>query len=965
MQPAPGAGQPGAPVSPPAAAPFYPLGHPPQRPRVRRGRFLQGSPGAPVQVVAPSPSAVASWGSAQAVTLTLTPEAPVTASLPVPVANTAGDWMAAAVGWRQPAASAGVSVSVGDDAHNWWDPAGAPTADSPAAGVTRCAIWAAPAARAATTVMAAPTGHVQGLAMTVIDIAGMAPWRQDWNPGTSWVNAGQLLTLGVLTPSAMVLVVVCAASDNLAAVISGPGSGWAVLPAQTASNGTDHTADIQLNVAWRATTAAAAAAWAASAGVDFSGAIAAFVASPAAPVAANPNWPIVETEIAPGAGPATPPSQLPWVRCSARSLALTAATQGQQYTYAGLQAGQGTVTLDNPDGALIPPGTGIYAGIDSGTPLRVRAIWPASATPHNVVWSGFLQQLPQSWDQQLLRGTVAATVTDAWGYATRSIPPALRTEVLYDSPYALWPLTDPAGSAGGANYAPGNQNPLLPVASKYGTGGATYAFGGGATLKGDSGSGTWSEASVPAAGNQGWSLNCQDSGYPPLSGPGVTVEGWFQATSFPTAGGSAMLTLTSGAGPILWVSLASGGQVKVTGNSPRGLSTIVSCGLPPAGMWHIAVTTTRTTYVVFLNGIQVAAGGWALTLAAAFSGVWANGAFPAATGSPGPVPGLVPYNGSAGYAAITPGALAPARVMAHYQAGALAFNTEAVSGRVERLLAAGGLTGRRVILPDPTHMASLATTGGSAQALTPPGTPGFTPGGGTTCASALQQVAASTSPAVLTMAPTGDVVYLPRSALYDQTAKWVLGDNPAGGEIPFAGTIVFGWDPALVKNDVQMTQPDTGVTAAPAVSEAASQGQYGPQSYSVTATLAYDVTAPQVATSAGLGDLASWVAATSARPQLRASNVTVDAARYPAAWPFVLGCANGDVATVNLRPPTSPGVVISVTGRITQTTRDLTYSADSVTGSVQVALDASAETGILTTDDPVRGQLTGANILGW
>ena len=50
-------------------------------------------------------------------------------------------------------------------------------------------------------------------------------------------------------------------------------------------------------------------------------------------------------------------------------------TQGRQYELAALSAGEGTLMLDNPDGALLPPGSGSYAGLGSGTPVRLRTAW--------------------------------------------------------------------------------------------------------------------------------------------------------------------------------------------------------------------------------------------------------------------------------------------------------------------------------------------------------------------------------------------------------------------------------------------------------------------------------------------------------------------------------------------------------------------------------------------------------------
>lgn len=910
---------------------------------------------------------VTSWGNAQAPAYTANPQPPPTVSLPVQVANTAGHWLIACCAWRQAVAGAGVSVSVGDDVHNWWDPAGAPSGDSLAAGVTRAAVWAAPAARAAEWVMCAPSGSVQGTAMTVLDVSGMAPWYELRWLQTASATAATSLSLASVSPGTQVLLVTCLASDNSSAVIFGPGTGWTSLPLQSASNGIDHSADIRVDAAWMVTTAAQAAAWTATAATDLAGVIAAFAVSPSAPVAPNPSWPIVVTEIAPGAGVQTPPSQLGWQRVSGRALGLHV-TQGAPYSLGGVQAAQGTLSLDDPDGSLIPPGNGVFAGLDSGTPIRQRAAWPASTTPHNVTFSGYLQQLPPSLDPDLLRGQVEATVTDAIGYATRSLPPALLTELLSDGPYALWPLNDPAGSIQGSNIAPGNANPLTVAAGKFGVVGTAYTFGTGTSnLKGFAGTGMWSQTGVPSTGLQGYSLGCTDSNYPSITG-GVTLEGWFAASST-TPGTFDVLTAQNSLNNILECQVQSGGNLQVIGSQNPSNSTTVTLttlNFGTAPLWHLAVAFNRTTYSIYVNGMLAASGTWTFRLPAAFTAVWANGNW-----SPlGKAFGKL-YNGFTAAVMVTPGLLAPNRVQAHYQAGATAYQGDPPHLRIERLLAATGLTGRRVIeqdvSPDVTHMASMATIGGTPAPTQAPGTPGYTPGTGTTAGSALVNTATSTAPGFLTMAPTGDVWYRARAYAWNQAPRWVLGDNTAGGEIPFLVASTLGYDPSLVRNDVQITQPDTGAVIVPnlaTASLAASQAQYGDQSYQPTAMLQHGAEG-NIGTAAGMQDLANWVVATGLRPGLRAASIIIDAATRPASWPFVLGAAPGDMVTVNLRPPTMPGTVISLAGRLTETDRDLEFAADAVRGQITCAIDFASEQDMLTVGDSVRGQLTGTNLLGW
>lgn len=931
------------------------------------------------------------WQNAAGLAYNTTPSVPAGLSLPVTISNTAGDWLFAVCAWRQAASGAGITVSVDDDAHNWWEPLSAPSGDSSPLGVTRCSVWAAPAARVAnpvtgvTTVMIAPNGPVVALGAIIVDVNGLAPWLETGFPVvTAYINAGTTINLPGATVPAQSFVLACAAADlSTASVTFSGGAGWTALTGTSTANGTDHTSDLELAAQWRTLSAAAAAPnpqWSASAACDLSGALSAVIVTAAAPAAPNANWPIVITEADPGAGVKTPPSQTAWQEASHRDLGFSF-TQGQPYLLGGLQAGQGALTLDNPDISLTPPGAGPWAGLDSGTPVRVRAILPASATPHYVAFSGFIQQLPTSFDAQL-RGVIQATLTDVFGYATASLPPCLEAEILTDQPYAYWPLNDPAGSQAASNAAPANPHPLLLTPSKFNTTGVTAAFGAGSgTLKGDSGQGMFTQTGVPSSGVNGFSLACYDSGYPALAG-GATVGGWFQFTATTPSGGD-VLTLQNSVINVLECKVAGAGTMAINtpANSPISLSTI-NFASPSTPLWHLAIAFTRTAYTVYINGTIAASGTWSTKLPPAFSAVWVNGNW-----SPfGRAFGQL-YNGTSAHVAVFAGLLPAARIQAHYQAGLNAFAGEPAHYRIERLLAYAGLQGRRVIIPeapgmpggfavaastppqDTTPMSSMATLGGTSPSLIAPGVPGFTPGSGTQANSALVATALSTAPALLTVAPTGGMAYTPRGYSANQPVRWVLGDGP--GEIPVLPDLAFGYDPGYVRNVVSLTQPDTGTSTSPSIAtvQAQSQAQYGGQSYSATGYLLNDATAGNIQAPI-MTDLANWIAAVNATPRLRAGPVTVRASHLqPAvaaiAWPFVLGAAPGDIVVVNARPPASPGAVISVTARIMQVKRTLAFGADGTEGSAQVTLDAAPEENVLACDDVARGLLNGTSVIGW
>lgn len=963
------------------------------------------------------------------------------------VANVAGDWMFAMATWRQAAAGAGVTVTVADDVHNYWEPLGAPSGDSSAAGVTRTAIWYAPAARAASFVQVAATGPVLGLAATVVDVSGLSPWFQATaiTPGNA---AATSLSLGIAAPSASAFVLAAAGSDNQADTISGPGAGWTSLTTVSSNNGVGHGGDIQLNSAWRVTSGSVTAAWSSTGSLDFSGVTGGVLVSATAPSQPNPNWPVVVTELAPGAGFMTPPSQTTWVPLGARSLSMNV-TQGRQYTMGDLQAAQGTLTLDDPDGALIPPGTGAFAGIDSGTPVRQRMIIPSSPTPYYVPFSGFFQRWPFQLDSGTLRGQTQATILDAWAYGAGTLDSMLREELQLDGPYALWMLDDPAGSTAGANLAAGNQNPLVLTTSKNGAGSATEVFGANdGALIGDTSaqvttsglgggpSGMWSQTLTGTSGNvngYGYALVCADSGYPPVSA-GVTIEGWFQltnplttftaatsgskftSTSVTYANGTPVVLLNSAslpggfvgdsvyyvisasgntfqlasaiggppftvtsagsgsmiastpwksviwsarnvAGPVVEIDVASDtGNLLLLYKPQGGTDTTVTVNSALDFRWngltHVAVSFNQNTYQVVVDGgaFSGASGSFSAPLAANFTEFDAGGLTSSRTG--GSVQGYA-WTGYSSALAIYPERISLNRILNHYWAAVAGMKGEAACDRVERILEYTGLTGRRCILQQVVlYEGDLCVSGQDV--------------GGQPAATSVTNVAASTLPAVMYVAPTGDLFYLAKIHAWNNPVRWVLGDNTAGGEIPFLPSYATDYDPSRLVNDIQLTQLDTQLVTVPSAAalEAASRAQYGDIPYQVTAYLEFDDSSAYNA-GGGLNDLADWLAYAYSKPQNRVQSVTVEPASHPSAWAFAAGASVGDMVTVNLRPPTMAGVVISITSRLTQTARSLQYSQDGVTGAIQCVLDTAPEANCLTCDDAVRGLLNGTNVLGW
>lgn len=1013
-------------------------------------------------------SVAATWTASYAMPGTYGFPPPAMRPVQIPVTNTAGDWLFAVVSVRQPIAGQGVTITVADDAHNWWEPIGAPNTDSPAAGVTRTMVWCAPAARAAANIQVAATEPYISMAIVIADVAGMQPWMQLAAITGNYALAATSLTLSTGAPSAQALLIAAGACDAAAGISGGaPGVAWTQLPIMSVSNGVDHTADMQMFSGWQVTSGAASATWGTITGtLDYSGVIAGVLVSAAAPSQPNAAWPVVITEIAPGAGSQTPPSQLSWTALSPRALSMQV-QQGRQYTLSQLQAGQGTLEIDNPDGALIPPGTGSFAGIDSGTPVRQRVIIPAIATPHYVAYSGYFKRWPWAMEPDLLRGKTQAEITDIWGYANGILNSMAINEYQLDDPYALWPLNDPAGSSGASNLAPGNSNPLALVLSKYGTGGATQAWAqnstGGltgaasarVTRSGKSGgaAGMFGQTLPPGStalntNGYGYALVCQDGNYPPISG-GVTIECWFQVTtnggningftaavsgnlftfngtyvngdpvvmsvapgfSIPggfntstvyyvisVSGSTCQLAATPG-GPAITVTGSGGGfwqittpwnpailsarnvngrvaeiQVRNTDgaillNYRTASGTVATTVIDSShdyrnipGMTFVSLAFSKTSYQVIIGAFGAAAhtGSFSSALPSGFTELCIAGIQDRS------VQGYA-WSGFVTLAAVYPSLLAPVRVYSHYGVTAAGDGGEAACDRVDRILEYAGLTGRRWIGQQVTTLeADLVTSGQDI--------------GGQAAATSLSNIAASTLPAMLYVAPTGDMVYAAKLYAWNQPVRWTLGDNVSGGEIPFRPeAFATDYDPARVVADVQLTQLDTqsvtipsGVMASTTMAAvaAASAAQYGGQPYQQTGYLNADWSAAYTAGSS-LTDLANWIANIYAKPGNRVQAVTVEAAANAAnaswkAWQFWAGASVGDMVAVNVRPPTAAtSPLISLVARITQTQRQMQFSQAGTQATITCVLDFAPEYNALICDDATRGLLNGKNVLAW
>ena len=169
--------------------------------------------------------------------------------------------------------------------------------------------------------------------------------------------------------------------------------------------------------------------------------------------------------------------------------------------------------------------------------------------------------------------------------------------------------------------------------------------------------------------------------------------------------------------------------------------------------------------------------------------------------------------------------------------------------------------------------------------------------GGEACAQNLTNIAESDG-GLMFIDSQGNFTYWSKSHLASQYSSptWTLGPAASGASvIPYSPQIKWTADPQRVWNFITITpfSPDGAtlpvIVPTSASGVLASQAQYGSQPLPVTSYLQ---------SPSEMQSQANYLFTNFGQLQIRVENLKVDAATYPAAWPFVLGVSVGDVVAV-------------------------------------------------------------------
>lgn len=680
------------------------------------------------------------------------------------------------------------------------------------------------------------------------------------------------------------------------------------------------------------------------------------------------NWQTVAgSAISTSASSAVPVPAATWTQVTLTGVSppATARLATGQVNAAGTPGTAATfwVAEAGPNQGTGPMGTGL---LRLEIPIRVTAYWQGRRYP---VGSGCVERWPQDWPDMPQWGMSTLTATDQVGAASSTnMPSAVQGEILCDAPYACFPFSEQYSAAtstiNGVSKTSSECDGLIAVnTSRVNQKTAAYHDGGSEPVEtgqslgflGDSGTGmgTSGYSSFDNSGERGPGAQYgPDSGLPQIgASTAASFEMWFTVQQIADVAGTEQ---TMQLFQVL-------GRPNIASTQPNTISPgfILSAGvLFPATSGSPVIYIQATQNLVFTAGATpLTLGGLAhvvVVITGGTAGFYVNGVFQgniAGTAATGPIVGLVfgeaswPYS-SAGfytsnwnyamaYGTVYPYLLAGNRVSQHYTSGGAGFSGDSIMTRFGRYLAwsFAGL--------QPAGPGGVTDNMGLGPAYSTDGT---------ALADSLNGDALS-SGAMWYANANGNLVMLPRPALYNLPTTVTFGDDTLAGEVPYEPAAGFDYDNTYLQNIVQATLnqgPNTLV--APVEKDQGSINTYlprGPLQQSVSGS------SPQDAF-----DRAYWSLSKYAQPSMRVRSLTVRAARYPAAFTPILQTDLADVAAVNRRPVAGPAYSLPV--MVQKVTHDI---GPGVWDTTYQMSPYDQEAAVLTTD--TGNDVLGSNTLAW
>lgn len=511
------------------------------------------------------------------------------------------------------------------------------------------------------------------------------------------------------------------------------------------------------------------------------------------------------------------------------------ATWGRQDQFSTVTPTTVVGSFQNSDGTFSPgnvSGT-YYPRIKRG--LRRRLIVGVNSTTVNVSddYASSLEVIP-SVDSLPVTNVTGTDILGRFGGTTSSTDPTapaigttmrsfLAEEMLLDSPTCLYMMQEASGATSFADVT-STDAPLVVKNSKYGAG--TIAAGQSTTGANPFAAGTMVGITNPNYGTTTLGGSWLETTLSSAPGSAYTVEMWLQMpTTVPAASNATILELVTFPSSSLICSITSGGAVQFD------TASLFSQSLCDGKVHQIVGTVSGTTGTLYVDGVSVR------TATHSF--------FPGATLVLGMTDdnlgGMSAFTGAMAFVALYPTALSAARILAHYQAGSVAFaGIDTTDQRVTRLLSYRTNTG------------SSLDTGLS--------TMGLQSIQGRSLQDCLLEVG-TTEGGVVFVDGLGQVNFRSRSRLFNPTPTVTL-DMKAGG-------VNFGsnWreDTQNVLNDVTLTNATTG----------SDQRSYSSSSITSDGEYSTSLSLP-TNTDNDAANLAGWMVINGTQQQLTATPLVID-----------------------------------------------------------------------------------------
>lgn len=579
---------------------------------------------------------------------------------------------------------------------------------------------------------------------------------------------------------------------------------------------------------------------------------------------------------------------------------------------------------DQTGNALVSTATGdkfFACPIDLYVPYRIQATWQGKVYP---VVTGWIERWPQQYDDPHWGDSVAVGIDSIATLTAQDYSP-LMGEILRRNPHSYWPCGDSSGATQAQNIAAIGRQPLVQTASSHGTGAAgTVAFGvssqnvnsglafagspfGAATNMGDPGT-QWAVSGLAQSemSTQGWALVGNDSTFPAISG-GVTIFGVMLINV-----SDAALIEGAGTSPTVCVlsnTLGSGFHGRVAKfainnsntsnilhaqyewwNSSSGTGTTTTTGTIGTGgatflTWAMVLTTT--SWILYLGGSDYSgvtvAGSGSQTIVSNFDRIDVGGEADSINSGEC-------FNGQHSHIAIFPRLLTVGEItdLSSTLVNGYVTSATGIDETIARKLNTIGWKGPRCL--------TYTNTFGGVEIV------------GSSMADKVTQLADYNADKLFSDA-AGYLQYRARVQALTQTVKAVLGDRPDLGEIPYVGdasNFEIDFDPTYVYNNITVLNQglvntsnffSRSINTTVVVNSNTSIAKYGYRSLNKTVSFTSDTYTAGVA---------NHYLSLYANPQLRVSQVVLDAASNNNVMSFVLSVEVGDYVVVNKRSIGAP-----------------------------------------------------------